>query len=75
MRKFKENLKNSRRFLRQISKETWKFLISFQKMLKYFEKVLRKYKNAKEIWNHLFKISENYKIIWDNFAKNIRKFF
>ena len=43
-------------------------------MLKYFEKVIRKYKNAKEIWNNLFIIEKIFKNLRQLCKTNIRKF-
>ena len=65
MIKFKENLKKFSTIFEKNSQNKFrKFLISPQKISKYFEKVLRKFE----------KIYLKIEKIWDNFAKNIRKF-
>ena len=43
-------------------------------MLKYFKIVLRKYKNAKEIWDNLFKNCENLKTFETTLQKYLENF-
>ena len=64
MRKFKENLKNSKKLLRKICKNNWKFKISSQNNFKIFLKCFKK------IWKQFEDIS---KIIGNKFLKILGK--
>ena len=67
MRKLKENLINSKKILRKIRKNIWKFLIGSQNHFKICLKSFNK------IWKNYLKIVKIIKKIRDDFSKVLTK--
>ena len=75
LRKYKENLKNSKIILRKIRKNNWKFNKFSKNKFKYFEKLFRKIlKMLRKFEENLFKNWENLKIFETTLQKYIRKY-